>query len=402
MEKKYQDYLLLASIFCFFYAFPILISDSYYIDDLGRSIRGFAHWTANGRPAADEVMIFLNAGMPLTDTSPLPQMLAVAAFVAIGALVGKVFFDGRPLISALAALSLICSPYLLENLSYKFDALTMALSIALAICAAIFNLKSPIAVNVALKSLLVVLVFSLYQASVNIYIAFCVILFVHQVRENLSEKALFKALSQSILSLLIAFVIYSKLIAKRVISGTYSIEHSESTFDISTIISHLISYAQLALTLFENSYFRYLFAFYLLIAISAVLIIAIRYVKKNRAGGLSLIIAGFVSISPLLIILTVPGLLIFLKQPVSSPRILVGFVSVMFFILYTTHSLFSSVHKIITPILLLPLFILLTSLAYSYSAALSKQWELETYITRSISEDLFSLKYNAKIFCIVF
>jgi len=74
----------------------------------------------------------------------------------------------------------------------------------------------------------------------------------------------------------------------------------------------------------------------------------------------------------------------------------------MFFILYTTHSLFSSVHKIITPILLLPLFILLTSLAYSYSAALSKQWELETYITRSISEDLFSLKYNAKIFCIVF
>ncbi|CAI1148376.1 glucosyltransferase domain-containing protein [Serratia entomophila] len=396
MEKKYQDYLLLASIFCFFYAFPILISDSYYIDDLGRSIRGFAHWTANGRPAADEVMIFLNAGMPLTDTSPLPQMLAVAAFVAIGALVGKVFFDGRPLISALAALSLICSPYLLENLSYKFDSLTMALSIALAICAAIFNLKSPIVVNVALKSLLVVLVFSLYQASVNIYIAFCVILFVHQVRENLSEKALFKALSQSILSLLIAFVIYSKLIAKRVISGTYSIEHSESTFDISTILSHLVSYAQLALTLFENSYFRYLFAFYLLIAVAATLLIAVKYLQKSGFGALSLIIASLVVLAPLLIILTVPGSLIFLKQPVFSPRTLVGFVSLMFFLLFCTHSLFSTIHKNITSVLMLPLFILLTSLAYSYSAALNKQWELETYLTRRISEDLNSLKYDVK------
>ncbi|HFD2067895.1 glucosyltransferase domain-containing protein [Serratia marcescens] len=396
MDQMTRNYLLLASFFCLFYTFPLLISDGYYIDDLGRSIHGFAHWTANGRPAADMIMILLNAGMPLTDTSPLPQLMAVMVFIVVGRHVGKTFFDGNTLLSALAALSLIASPYLLENLSYRFDALTMSLSIALAIFSATLQTRYAAAIEISFKTALLILVLSLYQASINIYLAFTVILLVHQARENLAPKVIFSTLLKSLAALALGVLIYSKLIVRKTISGSYSIEHSEATFDIHTLFANFTAYNAQALGLFKNAGFLYLFALYLALIVIAVGIIAVRYLKNNGAGIATLAIAGAILASPPLLLLSTSGVLLFLKMPVLSPRVLVGFVSVIFFILYGVASLFAKRYRSAAPLLVLPLFMLLTSLAYSYSAALQKQRDLETYLARRIAEDLYTLKYDVK------
>ncbi|EBC2808246.1 hypothetical protein CSS90_15325, partial [Salmonella enterica subsp. enterica serovar Schwarzengrund] len=37
------------------YTFPLLTQQSYYIDDLGRSLYGGLGWSGNGRPLADVI-----------------------------------------------------------------------------------------------------------------------------------------------------------------------------------------------------------------------------------------------------------------------------------------------------------------------------------------------------------
>ena len=64
-------------IFSLIYILPIILANFYYIDDLGRSLRGYTDWNGNGRPLASLIAIVLSDGFPLMDVSPWIQILSV-------------------------------------------------------------------------------------------------------------------------------------------------------------------------------------------------------------------------------------------------------------------------------------------------------------------------------------
>ena len=69
----------------------------------------------------------------LVDISPLPQIGAVLVLTWIGVLIARRYVATSPRSAALVAFPLGAHPFFLENLSYKFDALSMSLAILLAV-----------------------------------------------------------------------------------------------------------------------------------------------------------------------------------------------------------------------------------------------------------------------------
>lgn len=69
----------------------------------------------------------------MVDIAPLPQVGAIVLITWTGTRLARRFTDASPSLAAMRMFSLGAQPFFLENLSYQFDALSMALAIGLAI-----------------------------------------------------------------------------------------------------------------------------------------------------------------------------------------------------------------------------------------------------------------------------
>jgi hypothetical protein len=161
--------LFVSGVYLFGYA-AIIRADFSYVDDLARAIEGYHGWNGWSRHLADILSTFIHGDPNLTDISPLPQILA--AFIAgAGTVLLAYILCGGDLsfTTLLAGLSLGLSPYFLENVSYKFDAPYMALSVVFSVLPFVFAGPTKAFVFCSISSLLAMCM--TYQASSGIYIA---------------------------------------------------------------------------------------------------------------------------------------------------------------------------------------------------------------------------------------
>ena len=117
--------------------FPLLIAIDLYIDDIERAMQGSFDWVRVGRPLADALVESLNFGRPATAVAPLYTLVAIAVLSAVGVACARAYGIRSPFWTAIAALPLMAQPYALQAMSYGFDSLFMASSLAFAISAAL-------------------------------------------------------------------------------------------------------------------------------------------------------------------------------------------------------------------------------------------------------------------------
>ena len=119
------------------YAFilvPIVRADRLYNDDLKRALFGRTGWDSNGRPLTTLLMKLLQCyDHALVDIAPFTQMAAAAVLVFTGHRLAHRFSRAPSWTSALLVFPLGAQPFFLENLSYHFDALSMALAVFFAV-----------------------------------------------------------------------------------------------------------------------------------------------------------------------------------------------------------------------------------------------------------------------------
>lgn len=123
-------------------ALPIILSVDRYIDDIDRSMNGRMNWDRAGRPLADFLFSSANFGHPAVAVSPLYTLVAVAVLALAAVVVSLCYGIRSPLWVAIGALPLLAQPYGLQNLAYGFDALGMAVALALAVVAAVLIHRS--------------------------------------------------------------------------------------------------------------------------------------------------------------------------------------------------------------------------------------------------------------------
>lgn len=369
------------------YALPIMLVDRFYLDDLGRSLYGYTDWSAGGRPLADVLFAFVSFGTPVADISPLPQLLAVVLLAAAAATLASALFDRRPgLVECIVVFPIIGSPFYLENLAYKFDALTMSAAVLVAIIATL-RVSNKVA-NVAVGSLLIVAVHSLYHPAVNLFIAITIVLWIATPRPDVQNHSNLAYLLGNATKFVIGSLIYMSLVAPATINSEYGASNS-ATIPISMDGVAMVRQNLVAAFRLVSEYLASIPAW-----LSLVLLIAtIGYIAQSLRSGVTgsglpsaALRHGLIGLALGVLALSPFGILLVLKQPVLFPRTFVGFSGLMVFVLYALHAVLARAPKL-RLVLLVPLAFMYLC-AFTFTSAMRAQERFDQVFIGNLLQDL--------------
>lgn len=199
------------------YVLPIIWADRYYYDDLARAFMGEAGWNGDGRPLTELLMKVLCGGMPLVDISPLPLLLGISILAYVLALYAqKNMGENTHLLPQICALFfVIMNPFLLSNLSYKFDVLSMLMALsAVFLCYTLPEAWGKWRISLC-SFLFCLMALSLYQAVIGAYLGLFLIHLVFRKRNGrikMGEEIL------RLVSLAAAGLVYKVAIAEYFVS----------------------------------------------------------------------------------------------------------------------------------------------------------------------------------------
>ena len=199
----------------------ILLAGVHYADDIARTNHGYAGWSGFSRYLSTFLSHGLHADNYLTNIAPLPQLIALVILAAAGVLMvclvsGKKIFKEKWTkwiwrIVAVAPLGLC--PYMLECISYQYDAPYMALSVLFAILPLAFRKKKRWVY--ALMTVIGVLVVCMtYQASIGIYPMLVIFLAIKDWNEKKSIKENAKFVAWSVAMFAASVLLFQKVLMK--------------------------------------------------------------------------------------------------------------------------------------------------------------------------------------------
>ena len=306
--------------------YPILRADRYYNDDLKRSLLGRQSWDATGRPLTNLLMRALQCyDYAMVDISPFAQLAAVAVLAGIGALIGRRYVTGSPWLAALVSFPIGAQPFFLENLSYKFDALSMSLAMLLALLP-IIALKSDrrgwwLGILALFASL------NLYQAAINAYLIFVLLDVVLAQLGGESPRRLFAQFLQWILQAGIALLAYQLIVGIHV--NGWVKEKSEkihSLAQLQLVKVNIADFYEFIGGSFNEHWWMYFGPVLLILGLFPV-VVGIRYATKARREQpvwISVALFATAFLMPFVALACVPGLMLLLVSPPIAPRELVG------------------------------------------------------------------------------
>lgn len=386
--KKIQKTFFILFAMGITYSFPIWFADRYYIDDLGRSIAGYTGWQNVGRPFAGWFMSILNFQNPwnvdgVVDSSPLLQILSVTVLAFTAAVFCFKIFDNKvDHISILVVFPIIGSPFLLENLSYKFDAFTMTAALAFSIIAAI-DMKNKI-LDILIGSALIFLALGLYQPSVNSFIGATVILILSSYWNNKTNT--FTILYMNLIKFATGSVVYYNIVLTFFpAKGNYAENHSvlvsanaEGWFQI------LKNFRQSTENIIE---FFWQIPVFSIAGISAVLLFGVRLITSELNVHDKLLRSVAFVIGSIVIFFSSFGIIVFLKEPIFQPRVFVGFTVFLVFVFYCFSEVFAERSRAARKILIIPVYYLFY-LSFTYGATAKAQTEYDYQLATSIRQNL--------------
>lgn len=383
--------------FCISYVLPIILADRLYIDDILRSQTGMTRWWVNARPLADYVMELMNFnGDNIVDVSPLNLLISVLVFSYFAFL----YFDRNmgsfsPVTSAIMMFFVIANPFMLENLSYKFDILPMMISISILFLP--FTFTENRYFSILLSIACIVSSLCLYQASLGFFVCLSIIEFTKNSCNNVNVKTYTSWFSvlKRVIELSIAYLIYSN-IAKNYIFGDYNLKHSQSIDINSDGIRILLHNAGIYLEKI-NLYLSEVKYISLLLLIGTILFIAKSTIKNfnkgnNKVNVLATLIVLIVSTFSITLFSFIH--LSLLKNPVFADRTLISFGGVTLFFSWCYFSL--TQNKIYTCIISIPLILFCFVYSYAYGNALKHQKNYDNMLSSSIADKISSIDPSAK------
>ena len=262
----------------------IVLSGVHYADDVARTNYGYAGWSAFSRYSSTVLSHGIHADNYLTNIAPLPQILAalilaVASVVLVCLVSGKEVFEAvfsKWIWKLVAVVPLALCPYMLECLSYQYDAVYMALSVFFAVIPFVFYRQARW--KFVLASIVGILgVCTTYQVSIGIYLMLVVFLAIKDWNEKkFKNKEIIKDLLISAVVFLLTLLFFQKVLMRS--RDVYvSNELPGLTEFFPSLLSHLLHYFEL---LFKD--FRLLWLVLIGIMILGFVVMFVRKSRQNK------------------------------------------------------------------------------------------------------------------------
>lgn len=327
----------------------------------------------------------------LSDLAPLPQLLAVV-ILSVASAWTSMTYRLRFGFGLLPIAFIVCNPFFLENLSYRYDSLSMAAAVVLATLPEALDKRVTNYGFYVSTSLILFSSLNLYQPAINIFI----VLSFYTSLLNLEKHDL----SSTIIQLVRKFVCLA------VAMGTYKIEtaflpfakythqHSEFVkFDNLAAVFHNIRrcFSFLSRNLLHTHQTQLLLAL-MFLGMITFLARLVRAGRPEKPVFLKLAVAAFLTLGMLGGIM---GPVVLLQNPVWAPRVLMGFGAVaacMLSLLPAESG--SSIFRRITSTLLVIVLLAQFSLSYAFGNILIAQGALDTVLATQIVNKAFLMAHD--------
>ncbi|WP_339050150.1 glucosyltransferase domain-containing protein [Candidatus Hamiltonella endosymbiont of Tuberolachnus salignus] len=219
-NKNMIFYLVLTLI----YIFPLILANVYYIDDMGRAMSGYGwNHSYDGRILSTLLMQMLSLNTIIGDLFPYTTILSALIFTTSGYFTCKISgIEDQKKIKICSFIPLV-SPFILQNLSYRYDCLPMSISVIACIIPFLFFSNQYIFIILSIIGLLVS-AFT-YQSSISIYPMLCII---KSIRDLIDKKH--QEVIKNIFLSIVSFFIF--LLMFKIIQILFSIQIDESRSDL--------------------------------------------------------------------------------------------------------------------------------------------------------------------------
>ncbi|HFS5791007.1 TPA: glucosyltransferase domain-containing protein [Citrobacter werkmanii] len=366
------------------YVMPIVLTNSYYIDDMTKSLTGMG-WDHDGRLLATKLMQYISPGPDVVDVYPFGQMLAsflisLSAYIVLSSLTGR---NDKTIF--LASALFLGSPFLLENLSYRFDALIMAISI-LSVCLpfafyktrGIFFVASFIGVFLSLMT---------YQASATSYF---VVFAIFLARDAISKS-------------FVDMIINSVIVLLSFVLAYLAFKSSLNFFDINLNGRNSLIFEQsnprellyrntevakrVTLTLFNGGYLLFAAPVIASVVVAGLVILRRACSFRIHVGFVRIAIIALLVIA---VVACIPGANLLLSSPWWTARSMVGY---SFFVLFLVSipliaGLNDRVYRAVLVFAIIPSF----TICAAYGSALHQQNEMTESIVSMTYPELSKYK----------
>lgn len=307
-----KKYLFILFALYFFGYFTIIRADFWNIaiDDLPRQMTGCREWVNFYRYISEIGSIFIHTSMNVFDIAPLTQFIAIAFLSLASLTVIKIFNKKITFLSCIASLPIGLYPYILSNISYRYDSPYMAFALLVEIIPFYFVGKRN--AFIVLSVICNFLMCFSYQAASGIYIFMSVLVFLNiYLSEKNNAKKLLHYTITCILCYSVTLIFFSIIFISRNKNGAYV----DNSFNPLMIATNIKSYL---LTIFYDLKNTSTLLFSLLVIISFI-ITGMKITQQSKTNSFILIILSLLVSIPLSF-----GAYIGLSIPEFTPRAIMG------------------------------------------------------------------------------
>ena len=367
--------------------YPILRADRPYNDDLKRALLGRASWDSNGRPLTTLLMRALQAyDHTMVDIAPLSQVGAVLLLAWIGARLAVRHVRATPWLAALLVFPLGAQPFFLENLSFRFDALSMALAVVLAA----WPLLMPDGRKAWQRGVLCLFAsLCLYQPATNVFLVFALLEVWQRQAGGTEASTWLRALGRRALQWLLAMGIYELLVGMH-ISGWVKRQAApiRGLHELPLLGRNFARFYGYVGDAF-NGHWWGLFAPVLVMLALAPMAIGLRH-ARGRAPLPAALLGLCALAMPLAALVAALGPMLVLREPEIRPRVLIGVGAVLAAGLLAVHAWLSRwrpgvrVSSVLAGVLASSMLVI----ASAYGNAMAAQQRMERHVASRLADDL--------------
>ncbi len=367
--------------------YPILRADRPYNDDLKRALLGRASWDSNGRPLTTLLMRALQAyDHTMVDIAPLPQVGAVVLLAWIGARLAVRYTRTSPWLAALLVFPLGAQPFFLENLSYRFDALSMALAVLLAA----WPLLMPDGRKPWQRGVLCLFAaLCLYQPATNVFLVLALLEAWQQQAGDRPAAAWLRQLGGRALQWLTAMAVYELLVGMH-ISGWVRRQATpiQGVRELPLLGHNFALFYDFVAGAF-NAHWWWVFAPVLVVLALAPAAIGLRHARS--LAPLPRAALGLLALAmPIAAMVAALGPMLVLREPEIRPRVLIGLGALLVAGLVAVHDWLRRWRHgpLVSGVLAGVLATSMLVIASAYGNAMAAQQRLERHIAERLADDL--------------
>lgn len=380
-EREVLVVLLIASML---YVYPIIHADFLFIDDQWRSLlMARDQWRLEGRLFTQLLYNVLTLSGFTPNAFPLPLLLAISALTLALRKLAFFVYHRVDLGKCLVIVPMLYQPFFLSNLSWQYDGPAMVLALAAVVFAVAAAFRHPVS-DFCLPGLLVALGLGLYQPVLTSFIGLCCLEILLSVRSTLTWRAIIRQAMKRALQLLLGGAIY------------YCTAFAVSTTHRGQLLAFDRQWfygiwARLVSAVEHIGVIKAGAMGWLALVVSGLAAIgACLWVKRCRDNGASLsivvsVLAGLIGV----IILCVPGIVLFFANEKPSARVFIGFGIFMLVLFYFAREALATLHSRAPLLMAVPCFYMLM-LSFVYGQVLSSKKVFEANLSSHISYDLTS------------